>query len=381
MVSFFRAGWFAVILGTWLFSQGIAFASFTEHPDIFSYEDIHVRADQTIGKLILAKSNATVDGVVTDGIIVVDGNLLITSTAKVKGTVIVLGGYVEHLEGARLNKRIWNITPYAFPMADIVVAGFIIMGAASLVMVPLAIWLTARLLQNTFFYMRIKEQLFTLQQRYPALYIAAGLSVSGLMLLFFSEMAWETLFRKTMDVFDNAFIWLVRYFASPTVDQVMIFITNLGYGYSYGIIAFLVFLLLAFGRRWHEITGLALCLAGGAALNSLLKHLFERARPDLFRVVEATGYSFPSGHAMISLCFYGMLAFLIARNINSLSGRLVIISLTVLLVAAIGISRIYLGVHYPTDVVAGYTAGAMWLFCCISFLAWWERRRFVNRVP
>lgn len=118
---------------------------------------------------------------------------------------------------------------------------------------------------------------------------------------------------------------------------------------------------------------------GGAALNSLLKHLFVRTRPDLFRVVEATGYSFPSGHAMVSLCFYGMLAFFIVRNIKSLRWRLVIISLAVLLVVAIGISRIYLGVHYPTDVIAGYTAGAMWLFFRISLLAWWEQRRAANQ--
>lgn len=370
------------ILGTWMFLQGIALASAglnSEYPDIFSHEDIHVPADQTIGRLLVAKGDVVVDGIVTEGIVVVDGNLLITSSAKIKGAIMVLGGYVEQQEGAQFKKWVWNVTPHTFSMANIVVASFLVLGAISLLILPFAIWLAARLMQNTSLYIYIKKQFLTLLQRYPALYIAVALSVSGLMLVFFTEMAWETLFRKTMDVFDNVFIWLVRYFASATVDRIMIFMTNLGYGYIYGIIVFTVFIILAFYRRWREITGLAISITGGAVLNLLLKHLFERTRPDLFRVVEATGYSFPSGHAMVSLCFYGMLAFLTVRNIKSLPQRLVIISLTVLLVVAIGISRIYLGVHYPTDVVAGYTAGAMWLFFCISLLAWWEQYHADNQ--
>ena len=75
------------------------------------------------------------------------------------------------------------------------------------------------------------------------------------------------------------------------------------------------------------------------------------------------------------MCFYGMMAFLIMRTISSWLGRLTVLTLTVILNVAIGISRIYLGVHYPTDVMAGYAAGSMWLTFCISLLMWWERER------
>lgn len=379
--TFYRIGRPAAIICWWLFLQNIAFAFGglnTEYPDVFSHKDIQVDRDQVIGRLLVAKSSAVVDGVVTEDILVVEGNLRINSTAKIKGTVFVLGGYVEKQEGAQLKHRAWSLAPSSVPLADIVVAGFLVMGALSLVMLPFTVWLAARLLQKKPIYICVKEWFLILLQKYPILYVAAALGISGLMLLFFGKMAWAALFRKTMDVFDNAFIWLVRYFASPDVDRVMIFITNLGYGDIYGIIVLLTFLMLAYFQRWREVAGLALCLGGGAVLNVLLKYLFERTRPELFRVVEATGYSFPSGHAMVSLCFYGMVALLTVRNVQSPYGRSAIISCAVLLVAAIGVSRIYLGVHYPTDVIAGYAAGAMWLFFSVSLLAWWELRRGNN---
>jgi len=132
---------------------------------------------------------------------------------------------------------------------------------------------------------------------------------------------------------------------------------------------------LVFYKQRLEALGLFICLIGEAVLNFLFKNLFERSRPDLFRVVEEAGYSFPSGHAMVSVCFYGMLTYLIVRHISSWHWRLVVITLTLALIAAIGVSRVYLGVHYPTDVVAGYFAGGMWLAFCISLLIWRESRR------
>lgn len=211
-----------------------------------------------------------------------------------------------------------------------------------------------------------------LQQRWPLLYAAATLLFSAAMLALFAQLAWETMFEKTMTAFDNGMFWLVRYFASPDLDKVMIFISALGYGWPYAAIVVGIFLLLGWRRRWRDGVGLAVCLGGGAVLNLVLKHVFARARPDLFHIVAAAGYSFPSGHAMVSLCFYGMTAYVIVRRLHSRLGRLAVISVTALLVAAIGVSRIYLGVHYPSDVVAGYAAGSMWLAFCISMLMWWR---------
>ena len=195
------------------------------------------------------------------------------------------------------------------------------------------------------------------------------------MLTIFAEMVYETLIRHQMDVFDNVLVWLVRYLASPELDRAMIVISGYGYGYPFGTIILVALLTLAFYRQWLEAAGLIVSLVGEVILNLGFKNLFERSRPDLFQVVEEAGYSFPSGHAMVSLCFYGMLAFLIARHIQSWRWRLVVIMLAVALAGTIGVSRVYLGVHYPTDVVAGYFAGGMWLAFCISLLMWWEQRQ------
>ena len=84
---------------------------------------------------------------------------------------------------------------------------------------------------------------------------------------------------------------------------------------------------------------------------------------------------------MVSLCLYGMIAFLLARHIANWRGRLTVVVLAATLVAAIGVSRVYLGVHYPTDVIAGYFAGGMWLTFSISLILWREERYYDGRKP
>ncbi len=343
------------------------------YPDVFAREKTVITAGQAVGKLLVEGADIVVEGKVTDGIILVDGNLAVEPGAKISGTILVIGGNASFSPQANLEEKAWVIPSRGFPLASVVVGSLVIAGIASLVILPFALWFLSHLLKRIPLYSRVEAFFLKIQHRWPALYIAGTLLISAVMLTVFVELAWETMFQKTMAVFDNAMIWVVRYFASPGVDRIMIFITDLGYGWPYFLVVSGVFLLISYLRRWREIAGLGICLAGGAVLNYLLKNLFERARPDLFRMVEAGGYSFPSGHAMVSLCFYGMVAFLLVRNIRSLHGRLAVISGVSLLVAAIGVSRIYLGAHYPTDVVAGYAAGSMWLGFCISLLIWWEQ--------
>ena len=159
----------------------------------------------------------------------------------------------------------------------------------------------------------------------------------------------------------------------------MTLISEYGFGAPFWAIITAALLLLLYDRRWLELAGFLVCLIGEALLNILLKNLFERSRPDLFQMVEAAGYSFPSGHAMVSLCLYGMIAFLISRQIPRWQWRLAVVTFATVLVAAIGLSRVYLGVHYPTDVVAGYFAGGMWLAFSISLLLWQEQRSCARR--
>lgn len=382
--ALWRDLWGGGIIGVMVFSAWLLFIGVgalaapgvnPDHPDIFTREDIRIEAGQTVGRLLVTGGVATVGGVVEEGVVVVDGNLVLTPDAHIKGVVVVLGGQVSRADGARLDKPVVALAAGRAPVGGFVALSLLLLGAAALVALPAALWLTARLAKDTRPYLWMKKWFLLLQRRWPALYIMVTLAVSGLMLAFFTELAWETMFCQQTDVFDNVFIWLVRYFSSPALDRAMIVISEFGYGGIFWTIAVAAAVTLAFYRRLTELAGMLVCLSGAAFLNFLLKHLFERSRPDLFRVVEAAGYSFPSGHAMVSLCFYGILAFLLSRHIRDWRWRLAVATLAAALVAAIGVSRVYLGVHYPTDVIAGYTAGGMWLGFCISSLLWWERER------
>ena len=125
-----------------------------------------------------------------------------------------------------------------------------------------------------------------------------------------------------------------------------------------------VAILLIRKRAWRPLATLVVACGGGALLNSALKAIFHRTRPLSAAEFRLTSWSFPSGHAMDSLIVYGLFAFWLVRRLPE--RRHAIIIAAVVLVGAIGFARIYLGVHYVSDVVAGYCAGAVWLFACIT---------------
>lgn len=112
-------------------------------------------------------------------------------------------------------------------------------------------------------------------------------------------------------------------------------------------------------------------VAGGAGLSSLLKLGFERPRPDLVaHLVDERTLSFPSGHAMVSAVIYLTLGALLAQVEDSFRLKAYIIAVAVILTLLIGVSRVYLGVHWPTDVLAGWYAGTAWAIGCWVIAAW-----------
>jgi membrane-associated phospholipid phosphatase len=121
--------------------------------------------------------------------------------------------------------------------------------------------------------------------------------------------------------------------------------------------------------RCRDAALLVVTLVGAQLVTWLLKEIFERPRPSFDDPVATSGwFSFPSGHASSSIAVYGALAVVLARRLGSPQARAAGITGVVLLVAAIGFSRLYLGVHYLSDVVAGYSAGLAWLLLAIGLL-------------
>lgn len=196
-----------------------------------------------------------------------------------------------------------------------------------------------------------------------AVLLSLVLAVGGLFLLaWIAEEVMEDHTRR----FDSAIRDWVHQFSSPSMTTIAQVASWLGeYGVAIAFVLALV-LFLVFGWR-RAALWLTITQAGALVLNVSLKYAFHRARPTPFFGPVPHTYSFPSGHALFSFCFYGVLAGLLADRIQSRLIETVIWTATAVLVAAIGLSRIYLGVHYPTDVVAGYLMAAIWVSSMIAF--------------
>lgn len=183
---------------------------------------------------------------------------------------------------------------------------------------------------------------------------------------------------------DNAVAAWLHGHATGFTTGVLRTVTQLGGASVLLMITVLAVLALLLRRRVAHAALMAAALAGGEGLNLALKAAIERPRPRFSDpLATAAGFSFPSGHAMVSLTVYGALAFLVATRVGSRRARVAVLGSALALVAAIGFSRIYLGVHYLSDVVAAYCAGLAWLTLCTLGLlgASWLRERLTLGRP
>ena len=126
-------------------------------------------------------------------------------------------------------------------------------------------------------------------------------------------------------------------------------------------------------KKWWSIKIPAVALSS-LLLMFLLKLIFERPRPSDPLLAEAAGFSFPSGHALMSVTFYGLLLYIIFKNVKNTVWRLCLSIFFIILVVMIGFSRIYLRVHYASDVIAGFSVGIIWLILSLWILSKLERR-------
>lgn len=201
---------------------------------------------------------------------------------------------------------------------------------------------------------------------YLGLHVTIGLALIGLALALFAGMADDLGDEEALVAFDQALVRSLDEHATPDARVAFLAITRFGDPPVLTALGFAVGIPLLIRRRWLKLITWGIALGGGAILNWALKAFFARTRPELPNpFVVASGWSFPSGHAMVSLIAYGMLGYLLVRTLDPRWHRLIVM-LTVLLVLLIGASRMYLGVHYFSDVLAGYAVGVAWLFTCIT---------------
>ncbi len=191
-----------------------------------------------------------------------------------------------------------------------------------------------------------------------------SLGVAVLSLFLFAWIA-ENVSHDRTEQFDQFVRMRIHEYASPGLTRAMIAISFVG---GDGLtIAAVVSLLLFLHFRWKRATlWLVVNILGALVLDLTLKYAFHRPRPAPFFVALPRTYSFPSGHALFSFCFYGMLAGLLMDRIKSRLEQILIWLAAAILVAAIGFSRVYLGVHYPSDVIAGYLTATLWVSTLIA---------------
>jgi membrane-associated phospholipid phosphatase len=199
----------------------------------------------------------------------------------------------------------------------------------------------------------------------PLIYIVSGILLSFFSLNVFFELS-EDLMEKQRFQFDQVIIQAVLNLRNETLTETMKGITFLGSKdiLTVLLIGSLIWLIVKRKNYWGAIFYL-IAVAGGGLLNLGLKHWFGRVRPENSLIVEH-GFSYPSGHAMGSLIYYGFLGYLVIRSRRGLSLKLTLAFVFALVILLIGFSRVYLGVHYPSDILAGFSAGTVWVLLCIG---------------
>ncbi len=209
--------------------------------------------------------------------------------------------------------------------------------------------------------------------RIPVLFLSASLMS---FILLTSE-----LLEKELSPFDSYFYGRLSGLITQDRTGLMKLISDMGSPYVL-IAGTAVFLAVLRRRRKGLFFGkmMVVNLAGASLLNLLFKTAFHRARPDILPLVQASGYSYPSGHSMIGAAFYGYLIYLCAVHFRRPWKQIVPAALA-LLILVIGISRVYLGVHYASDVIGGFLAGFSWLVILVAWTKLYRDRQKPGASP
>jgi membrane-associated phospholipid phosphatase len=204
---------------------------------------------------------------------------------------------------------------------------------------------------------------------YLGLHLTVGLAISLIGLWVFAAITEDVIHHDPITRFDLALLDWLQAHATPAGHVIARIVSELGSALAMAALALAVAVLFAVRREGLLLEGWLTAFLGGELLNQALKRAIQRPRPFHSAILSSQSWSFPSGHAMGSLIGYGMLAYvLITSTAVGRRHRIAIVLMTTLLVLAIGFSRLYLGVHYFSDVIGGFGAGVLWLSACISGL-------------
>jgi membrane-associated phospholipid phosphatase len=219
-------------------------------------------------------------------------------------------------------------------------------------------------------------------QGHMGLHLTVGILLMVAAAWLFGSIAEDVMTADEITIVDVQVAQWFHSHASPSLTRFMLFVTNI-----HGILGITVFSILfatflAWKRDWYWLLTLVITVSGGMLLNVLLKNIFQRARPSFENpLVSLTTYSFPSGHASGSTLFYGVLAAYLVYRFPQWRWRILIVVCAVALVMLVGLTRIYLGAHYLSDVLAAIAESCAWLALCLTAAATLRRRNAAQLRP
>lgn len=173
---------------------------------------------------------------------------------------------------------------------------------------------------------------------------------------------------KDVTPFDRAILFFMYHHRAPWLTEAAEWLAHMG---SPPVIVAMAAMAAVVGLIWRKVRGAAwtlpIAVVGSGVIIQGVKMFVQRPRPSFFTpLLHEAGFSFPSGHSLIAMVVYGLLGYFVLHLFKNRAARLLVRIVTVLIVIAIGVSRVYVGVHYPTDVLAGWTAGVPWLITCLG---------------
>lgn len=209
--------------------------------------------------------------------------------------------------------------------------------------------------------------------------ILVGLTILGGAVYFFQEIA-EDVLEKEKFIIDQAATDFVMWISTPLLDNIWGWITELGSVIFITIASIVLLVYLLFFSPFSRWVGIyfTINMIGISTMTKLLKVTISRERPEILAEYDGTGFSFPSGHTTGSVVFYGFLIYVIVVSPLKKVWKWLINVVLGLLILLVGLSRVYLGVHFLSDVLGGFLFGLTWLLICIAALEitiWNQRRR------
>ncbi|MFA5749726.1 MAG: LssY C-terminal domain-containing protein [Candidatus Shapirobacteria bacterium] len=217
-------------------------------------------------------------------------------------------------------------------------------------------------------FFRFFKKRLTLNEKY-GLYLTVGTLITLFFIYIFFGIVQDYIGQEKLIQFDLRVINLVSTFRNDNLNQIMLFITYLAKGEVIIIGIIILGLILILLKNWRFLKTLLISVIGGEFFVWIIKNIIDRPRPPLTNaLVNETSYSFPSGHTFVAICFYGLLVYFILQSEKNKFLKIISFLIGLTLIIWVGLSRIYLGAHWPSDVLASFNAGIAWLSIIITSL-------------